>query len=1100
MLTFNQLNLSLRQALKISVLFAFTLCSYTSYGQYYWVGNTGNWSNYSQHWATTSGGSTFHTTVPTDDDDVFFDENSFTEDGHTVVMDESRGHSKSMIWTSSQVVIFDTQNMPIDILGSAVFQPQVEYKTSQIRFDSDEISETIKTNGANVGGTLYFYGNAEFNLMDDISTGAIWLGSCIFRSNDHDITLSGRLRITGRPEMYLGSSYVICGNWEEDGFEFTFDAGSSTIKAKSFKFNTEHFNSVIYNNLELENNGRFRGSAIVKSINVTVDDIDAELIFEGGETIKCESFTTNSDKNIPLSIFTVGGEGHFTLEKESGVVDIAYVSLQDIHATGGATFKANPGIDKGNNDGWTFTPIIPENYYWIGDDGNWSDLSHWATQSGGVTTHTGLPSKFDNVYIDANSFADGGQLTVDISVSINDFDTSGNDDDNTNISSSNAIVFKVNGDLNLSNVTPSLNSIDIEAKEEVSLILNSKIIRSINLNGGGIYNLNSDAVVRHFRIHGGTFNTNNNNIESGFDITIDQGCDINLGSSEIDAHIFSIIYDRDNKLNAGNSTISVASLFRSDSLEYDHVILNNNTRVQGNSNIFETLEFTPGATVTLTSETEQIITGQLLARGESNNYINISATIDGVPATLSVGSGTVNGSYLVLKDNIATGGATFNAAASIDLGNNTGWNIMEADSKNFYWIGGEGLWSDVNHWAITSGSDILHNDVPSILDNVYFDNNSFTSNNQRVTIEGSDDINIHTMDWTGVSRSPSLVSQSAKLNIYGSLIFGDEVTPSIRTYTMLGSGNKQVVAGKDGKFGDDAQLTFDGSSTWDIESNIDVPRIRYSHGTVNTNGNEIITKETDFFGQARKELNLSTSLYFTNEFEVSINADSLTINGSESIVTCDEQFSIVADEIPVFDMSLGNLILDNPSVVCNLNCNAHIENLTIVPGKEVSVHKDLEASVGALIVEGTEANPIKIHSNQQGLQASISKSSGTVVGEYLELEDIAGVGGAAFYAQNSTNLGNVSGWIFGFVATEDIAVVALDIFPNPAQSIIHIELPSSTKGICHLYNVMGKLISKHSFKTSDSSLEIDIESLEQGVYLVTIEGEHIYYNGKIVRQ
>jgi len=45
---------------------------------YYWVGGSGNWSDYASHWATTSGGSTFHSQVPTTNDDVFFDANSFT--------------------------------------------------------------------------------------------------------------------------------------------------------------------------------------------------------------------------------------------------------------------------------------------------------------------------------------------------------------------------------------------------------------------------------------------------------------------------------------------------------------------------------------------------------------------------------------------------------------------------------------------------------------------------------------------------------------------------------------------------------------------------------------------------------------------------------------------------------------------------------------------------------------------------------------------------------------------------------------------------------------------------------------------------------------
>ena len=43
-------------------LFISAICNVTDY---YWVGGTGNWSSYANHWATTSGGSTFHTQVPT---------------------------------------------------------------------------------------------------------------------------------------------------------------------------------------------------------------------------------------------------------------------------------------------------------------------------------------------------------------------------------------------------------------------------------------------------------------------------------------------------------------------------------------------------------------------------------------------------------------------------------------------------------------------------------------------------------------------------------------------------------------------------------------------------------------------------------------------------------------------------------------------------------------------------------------------------------------------------------------------------------------------------------------------------------------------------
>ncbi len=38
---------------------------------YYWVGGIGNWSDYGNHWATSSGGLIFHTSIPTANDDVF---------------------------------------------------------------------------------------------------------------------------------------------------------------------------------------------------------------------------------------------------------------------------------------------------------------------------------------------------------------------------------------------------------------------------------------------------------------------------------------------------------------------------------------------------------------------------------------------------------------------------------------------------------------------------------------------------------------------------------------------------------------------------------------------------------------------------------------------------------------------------------------------------------------------------------------------------------------------------------------------------------------------------------------------------------------------
>ena len=54
-------------------------------------------------------------------------------------------------------------------------------------------------------------------------------------------------------------------------------------------------------------------------------------------------------------------------------------------------------------------------YYWVGGSGNWNDLTHWVTTSGGSTQQTSLPSPTDNVHFDLHSFSTTGQ-TVTINV------------------------------------------------------------------------------------------------------------------------------------------------------------------------------------------------------------------------------------------------------------------------------------------------------------------------------------------------------------------------------------------------------------------------------------------------------------------------------------------------------------------------------------------------------------------------------------------------------------------------------------------------------------------------------------------------------------
>lgn len=86
-------------------------------------------------------------------------------------------------------------------------------------------------------------------------------------------------------------------------------------------------------------------------------------------------------------------------------------------------------------------------------------------------------------------------------------------------------------------------------------------------------------------------------------------------------------------------------------------------------------------TVSLTSGTTQTITTFSL-QGTAGNLVTLNAVTAGSAATLSKASGTVNASYLSIKDNTPTGGARWVASngTNVDQGNTLGWEFILGQS------------------------------------------------------------------------------------------------------------------------------------------------------------------------------------------------------------------------------------------------------------------------------------------------------------------------------------------------------------------------------------------------------------------------------------
>ena len=160
------------------------------------------------------------------------------------------------------------------------------------------------------------------------------------------------------------------------------------------------------------------------------------------------------------------------------------------------------------------TLCFADTYYWVNGAGDWADLTHWATTSGGTTYHNTVPGSGDDVIFDGNS----GSLDFTINVNVTtvytkDFIVTSGAPSIT--LSSGAVTYELFGSLTLNNGFVVSTSTDIDwnlsGSGSHSIDLNGTIISNLNLNGTGSYQLLDSLNVQHyFGLNSGDFNSNGN--------------------------------------------------------------------------------------------------------------------------------------------------------------------------------------------------------------------------------------------------------------------------------------------------------------------------------------------------------------------------------------------------------------------------------------------------------------------------------------------------------------------------------------------------------------------------------------------------------------
>lgn len=76
--------------------------------------------------------------------------------------------------------------------------------------------------------------------------------------------------------------------------------------------------------------------------------------------------------------------------------------------------------------------------------------------------------------------------------------------------------------------------------------------------------------------------------------------------------------------------------------------------------------------------------------------------------------------------------------------------------------------------------------------------------------------------------------------------------------------------------------------------------------------------------------------------------------------------------------------------------------------------------------------------------------------------------------------------------TNDFAVAAFRLYPNPASSVLNIQANNLTASEYTIYNTIGKVVGQNKINDSEN-IQINVQNLEKGLYFVKINNQYLKF-------
>jgi hypothetical protein len=337
---------------------------------------------------------------------------------------------------------------------------------------------------------------------------------------------------------------------------------------------------------------------------------------------------------------------------------------------------------------------------------------------------------------------------------------------------------------------------------------------------------------------------------------------------------------------------------------------------------------------------------------------------------------------------------------------------------NRYWVGGTGSWSDAtNHWATSSGGGGGVGNLPTISDDVFIDSSSGFSGGGTLTLDINDP---YCKNFTCTSGHTYTITTSAAipdLIPYGSMTLEAGITMTGINLSFSGSGTGRTFTSAG--VTQVAVYIYNGGIS--LGSNLTCTSYVVVYGgTFSAGSYNVTTNTVDCTGASGATINLGSGTWTITGAANCWNLPytGITVNGNTSTI----KFTGAGTKTFTGGNQTYNNVWFADSGTINI-ADSNTYNIFRVdsPPRTIKFGNSTITTLTTFNVVGTVGNVMTLNSVGGVLQWTISKPSGTVVCDYLNLSNSNAIGGALWYAgSHSTNTLNNSGWLFWDI--EDLEV------------------------------------------------------------------------------